>query len=98
MLLQALHAEIEIRNLTLQVTLLVQKGVGDVVPTPLHPCGVNVSVTGVIFVLYLVDLKTEHLLGYDCRNSGHKIADQELLMELYWPYIFPGLMHVIHLK
>jgi len=52
MLLQALHTEIEIRNLTLQVTLLVQKGVGDVVPTPLHPCGVNVSVTGVIFVLY----------------------------------------------
>jgi len=28
MLLQVLHAEIEMKNLNLQVTLLVQKGVG----------------------------------------------------------------------
>jgi len=40
MLLQALHAEIEMKNLNLQVTLLVQKAVGTSyprVPTPLHP-------------------------------------------------------------
>jgi len=39
MMLQALHAEIEIKNLNLQVTLLVQNG--NVVPkrpTPLQPC------------------------------------------------------------
>jgi len=41
MLLQALHVEIEMKNLNLQVTFLVQKGVGTPftrVPTPLHPC------------------------------------------------------------
>jgi len=41
MLLQALHVEIEMKNLNLQVTWLVQKGVGTSfprVPTPLHPC------------------------------------------------------------
>jgi len=39
MLLQALHVEIQMKNLNLQVTLLVQKGVGTSfprVPTPLH--------------------------------------------------------------
>jgi len=34
MLLQALHVEIEMKNLNLQVTLLVQKGVGR--PFPSH--------------------------------------------------------------
>jgi len=41
MLLQALRVEIEMKNLNLQVTSLVQKGVGTLfprVPTPLHPC------------------------------------------------------------
>jgi len=33
LLLQALHVEIEMKNLNLQVTLLVQKGVG----TPFQP-------------------------------------------------------------
>jgi len=47
MLLQALRAEIEMKNLNLQETLLVQKSVGtrshakkrcgNAVPTPLHP-------------------------------------------------------------
>jgi len=50
MLLQVLHVEIEMKNLILQVTLLVQKGVGTRsyakkglgtpflrLPTPLHP-------------------------------------------------------------
>ena len=40
MLLYALHIEIEMKNLNLQVTLLVQKGVGTSFPsvlTPLHP-------------------------------------------------------------
>jgi len=34
MLLQVLHVEIDMKNLNLQVTLLVQKGV--VTPFPLH--------------------------------------------------------------
>jgi len=34
MLLQALHVEIEMKNVNLQVTLLLQKGVGT--PFPLH--------------------------------------------------------------
>jgi len=34
MLLQALHVEIEMKNVNLQVTLLVQKGVGT--PFPPH--------------------------------------------------------------
>jgi len=48
MLLQALRVEFEMKNLNLQVTFLVKKGVGtrshtkercgNVVPTPLHPC------------------------------------------------------------
>ena len=41
MLLQVLHVEIEMKNINLQVTWLVQKGVGTSfprVPTPLHPC------------------------------------------------------------
>jgi len=41
MLLQALHVEIEIKNLNLQVTLLLQKSVGTSFPrfpTPLYPC------------------------------------------------------------
>jgi len=41
MLLQALLVEIEMKNLNLQVTLLVQKVVGTAFPrvaTPLHPC------------------------------------------------------------
>jgi len=41
MLLRALHVEIEMKNLNLQVTLLVQKAVGTSFPrvhTPLHPC------------------------------------------------------------
>jgi len=40
MLFQALHVEIEMKNLNLQVTLVVRKGVGTPlprVPTPLHP-------------------------------------------------------------
>jgi len=31
----------------------------------------------------------EHLHGHDCRNLGHKIANQEPLTERQWPYIFP---------
>jgi len=44
MLLQALQVDIEMKNLNLQVTLLVQNGVcvcvggGNAVPTPLHHC------------------------------------------------------------
>ena len=38
MLLQALHVEIEMKNLNPQVTLLVQKSVGTPFPLPLHPC------------------------------------------------------------
>jgi len=40
MLLQALRVEIEMKNLNLQVTFLVKKGVGTLFlrfPTPLHP-------------------------------------------------------------
>jgi len=41
MLPQALHVEIEMKNVNLQAMLLVQKGVGtpfSPVPNPLHPC------------------------------------------------------------
>jgi len=36
MLLQALNVETEMKNLNLQVTLLVRKGLGT--PFPLNPC------------------------------------------------------------
>jgi len=40
MLLQALHVQIEMKNLNLQVMLLVQKGCENAVPTPLYtPAG-----------------------------------------------------------
>jgi len=39
MLLQALHVEIEMENLNLQVTLLVQKGVGTPFPPHHTPAG-----------------------------------------------------------
>jgi len=39
MLLQALHVEIEMNNLNLQVTLLVQKGVGAPFPPHYTPAG-----------------------------------------------------------
>jgi len=54
---------------------------------------VNISVTGATFVLCKVDVKTERLRGHDCRNSGHKIADLELLTERHWSLIFPRLIH-----
>jgi len=37
MLMQVLHVETEMKNLNLQVTLLVQR-CGTAVPTTLHPC------------------------------------------------------------
>jgi len=39
MLLQALHVEIEMKNLNLQVTLPVQKGVGTPFPSHYTPAG-----------------------------------------------------------
>jgi len=39
MLLQALHVEIEMKNLNLQVTLLVHKGVGTPFPPHCTPAG-----------------------------------------------------------
>jgi len=35
---------------------------------------------------------------YVCQNSGHKIANLDLLTERRWPSIFPRLMHVTHLN
>jgi len=41
---------------------------------------VNFSVTATC-ALYHFDLETERFHGYDCRNSGHTIANLELRTE-----------------
>jgi len=40
----------------------------------------NFSVTATC-TLHHFGLETEHFHGYDCRNSGHTIANQELRTE-----------------
>jgi len=41
---------------------------------------------------------TEHFNGHDGRNSSHKIAIQELLMECHWLWLISKLIYVTHLK
>jgi len=49
MLLQALHVEIQMKNLNLQITLLVQKGVG----TPFPPYSTPGFIRQIGFISYL---------------------------------------------
>jgi len=43
----------------------------------------NFSVTTTC-ALYYFDLQPMHFSGHDCRNSGHKIAELQLLTERQW--------------
>jgi len=60
MLLQALHVEIEMKNLNLQVRLFVYKGV-ERVPSPLHPCAYCVDI---IKARWLLPVFAESYLFY----------------------------------
>jgi len=69
MLLQALHAAIESKNLNLQVTLLVQKGVGT--PFPPH----YTSGYGLVWAVMINS--SELPINGEARNKAH-IANTDL--------------------
>jgi len=68
-------------------------------------CATALSILGTIVnfsgstacVLYCFDLLTEHLHGRGFWNSGHKIANLELLMDRPWLWIFLKLIRETHL-
>jgi len=81
MLLQALHVEIEMKNLDLKVTLLVRKCAGTPfprVPTPLHSCmALNIN-----YQLFRLEYRKKYAQPYDtavqnCKNIRYRVKTGE---------------------